>query len=123
MLKPCIDCGEPVEGTRCDECAEADKRIKPLHLVEKPGKIPKLSPRERGYDNNWRRLSERARRMQPWCSHCGATEDLQLDHKPEAWERKRQGKRIRLEDVQVLCGDCNRKAGAARGEHITRSDQ
>ena len=50
--------GQPTAGTRC--------------------------PEHRGYDRRWRVLSERARKLQPWCSDCGATEDLQADHSPEA---------------------------------------
>ncbi len=52
--------------------------------------------------------------MQPYCSDCGATEDLQCDHSREAWKRKTAGKPIRLKDVDVVCGPCNRARGAAR---------
>ena len=55
----------------------------------------------------------------PSVADCGATEDLQCDHLPIAWERYDKGLPVRLQDVDVVCGECNRKRGAARGEHIT----
>ena len=98
-LRPCLDCGEPSERARC-----------PDHTVDrKPSKL------ERGYDGAWKRLSKRARRLQPFCSDCGATSDLQGDHSPQAWQRHAEGKPIRLVDVDVVCGPCNRARGAARG--------
>lgn len=106
-LRPCLDCGEPGTGPRCPE-----------HTVHSA----KPTAHSRGYDAAWARLSKRARRLQPFCTECGATEDLQTDHTPEAWARKAAGKPIRLSDVQVLCGPCNRAAGAARGTSATRGD-
>lgn len=99
-LRPCLDCGEPTEAAHCPE------HVRPSS--------PKVSASERGYDAAWQRLSAKARRLQPFCSDCGATEDLQADHTPEAWERKAAGRPIRLQDVDVVCGPCNRKRGAAR---------
>lgn len=105
-LRPCLVCGEPAEGTRCA-----------VHTVDR--KPPAAA---RGYDAAWARLSKRARRLQPFCADCGATEDLQADHTPEAWQRKAEGKAIRLADVDVVCGPCNRRRGAARGNAVTRGD-
>lgn len=105
-LRPCLDCGEPSTGPRC-----------PDHTIDT--KPPAAS---RGYDRPWRNLSNRARRLQPFCLHCGATTDLQCDHTPEAWTRKAAGKAVRLSDVRVLCGACNRAAGAARGPQTRRED-
>lgn len=34
----------------------------------------------RGYDRRWQRISAEAIGRQPWCSECGATEDLTGDH-------------------------------------------
>lgn len=104
-LTACLDCGEACTGPRCPE-----------HTLD-----PKPDAATRGYDAAWKQLSKRARRLQPWCDNCGATEDLQADHSAEAWARKAAGKSIRLQDVQVLCGPCNRAAGAARGPQ-TRGD-
>lgn len=104
-LRPCLTCGEPAEGPRCLE-----------HTAE-----AKRTATERGYDAAWAKLSKRARRLQPWCTDCGATENLQLDHLPSAWERKAKGLRIRLgADTEVVCGPCNVKRGAARGAKPTR---
>lgn len=105
-LSPCLDCGQPATGTRCTQ-----------HTLDAKG-----STTARGYDASWKRLSKRARRLQPFCQSCGATEDLQADHSPEAWARKAAGKAIRLTDIKVLCGPCNRAAGAARGHSATRGD-
>lgn len=106
-LRACLVCGEPSDRSRCPEHRPR---------CNKP-------PREqRGYDYRWQQLSRRARRLQPWCIDCGATEDLQADHKPEAWQRKEAGLPIRLRDIEVRCGACNRKAGAARGRAVTRAD-
>lgn len=108
-MRPCIECGEPSDNERCDE-HRIPRRDKPnggRHI---------LNARQRGYDGLWDKLSKRARKLQPFCSDCGATHDLQADHSEEAWKRKAAGKPIRLQDIDVLCGPCNRKRGAARGE-------
>lgn len=99
-LRPCIECGEPADGPRCDE------HVRPSS--------PKGSAASRGYDGPWAKLSAKARKLQPFCSDCGATTDLQCDHSETAWERKAAGKSIRLQDVDVVCGPCNRRRGAAR---------
>ena len=98
-LKPCLDCGQPCTGPRCSE-----------HTVDR-----KASAKERGYDWQWTKLSKRARRLQPFRSDCGSTEDLQTDHTPEAWAAKEAGKPITLGMIDVTCGPCNRRRGAARG--------
>ena len=96
LLRPCVVCGELTREARCS-----------LHTT-------KASSAARGYDAAWFRLSARARRAQPFCSVCGATEDLTCDHSPEAWKRKERGLAIRLCDVDVLCRSCNSRKGAAR---------
>ncbi len=106
-LKPCVDCGTPSDRNRC-----------PTH---RPAPSPKRSTRARGYDTPWRRLSERARRLQPFCTDCGATNDLQADHSPEAWRRHAAGLPIRLQDIEVVCGPCNRARGSARGAGAQRT--
>ncbi len=102
LLRPCIVCGEVAEAERCDE-----------HKLKSSGKH-NASPYERGYDHAWKLLSQRARRLQPFCSDCGATEDLQCDHTEQAWLRRAAGKAIRIKDVDVVCGPCNRARGSAR---------
>ncbi len=104
MLRPCLGCGEPCEGSRCPECAPVAERARP----------PKASPRARGYDSRWDRLSARLRRV-ACCSGCGARDDLQLDHLPGAWQRVARGLPLRPGvDVDVKCGSCNRIAGPSR---------
>ncbi|GAC59496.1 hypothetical protein GSI01S_02_01390 [Gordonia sihwensis NBRC 108236] len=98
--RPCHRCGEPIPtGTYCPDCHPGDT---------------KPTAHSRGYDAAWTRLSRRARKLQPFCSDCGATNDLQTDHSPEAWARKARGKPIRLTDIDVVCGPCNRARGQAR---------
>ncbi len=97
-MRPCLTCGEPSTGPRCDE-----------HTTD-----PKASSRARGYTTSWDKLSKRARRLQPFCSNCGSTEDLQADHSPAAWAAKAAGKPIKLPMLDVLCRSCNSRKGAAR---------
>ena len=96
-MRTCLDCGEPCEGSRCPE-----------HDI-------KGTATQRGYDAAWDRLSRRARKLQPFCTDCGAAEGLQADHSPEAWAAKAAGKPIKLSMIDVVCGPCNVARGAARG--------
>jgi 5-methylcytosine-specific restriction enzyme A len=106
-LRPCIVCGDPSDRSRCTQHRPKDT------------KAPAAT---RGYHWQWTKLSQRARRLQPFCCSCGSVEDLQADHKPQAWARKAAGKSIRLRDIDVVCGPCNRARGAARGNAPTRGD-
>lgn len=100
LMKPCIVCGEISDRTYCEDHRPKDSRPRPY--------------RSAGYDSRWERLSLRARKLQPWCSNCGSTDDLTCDHSEEAWKRKEAGLPIRIVDVDVLCRSCNSKKGAAR---------
>ena len=108
-LKPCQVCGEPTASTRCEE-----------HTVRPEPIKPRAKTAARGYNETWNKLSKRARRLQPFCSDCGATERLTADHSPEAWERHEQGLPIRLVDVDVVCDPCNQRRGPARGHGVHR---
>lgn len=101
-MRPCVRCGQPSTDTRCPE------------HVQTPTVRRGSSPRARGYDAAWDRLSRRARRLQPWCLDCGATEGLTADHLPTAWDRKDRGLPLRLADVAVVCGSCNVIRGSSR---------
>lgn len=103
--RPCLRCGEPVEGSYCDE--------------HKPPSTSKSDRKTKGYGWSWQKLSRRARRKQPWCSDCGTVDDLTADHLPQAWRRKEAGLPIRLEDTDVVCRGCNTKRGSARGDTPT----
>lgn len=116
MKTICSDCGTAYEmdgvGT-CDECRpQRDYAYEHKNHV---ARIYRGSRHERGYDNEWARLSKRARDKQPWCSDCGRPDDLTTDHSVTAWERRAAGKSIRLRDVDVVCRSCNSVRGAARG--------
>ncbi len=54
MLRPCLECGEATKRTRCPE-HESELNIR------------RGSSTARGYDSRWRRLSERYRRLVPYC--------------------------------------------------------
>lgn len=105
-LRPCLDCGEPTSATRCPACQPVDP-----------------SPSSRGYTAAWRRLSARARKLSPFCEDCGRTDDLTVDHTPEAWARQAARKPIRLADVAVVCRSCNSRRGPARGPNARARDQ
>lgn len=111
LLKPCLDCGDLSPESRCEQHAAERARITGRQHERSRSR---LNPRERGYDAAWVALSKRARRMQPWCSDCSGTEDLSADHLPSAWERKAQGKPIRLCDVDVVCNGCNTRRDSSR---------
>lgn len=111
LNRPCLDCGALSPNSRC---AEHEAILKQRMNRKRDENRDRLSPRERGYDAAWSRLSARARRLQPWCSQCNAREDLTTDHLPSAWARKAEGKPIRLSDVDVLCRSCNAKKGTSR---------
>lgn len=106
VAKPCLACGALTEDSRCPTCARQ------FHNLRRRGRHPSKSNPE--YDTAWRKVRDKARRLQPWCSRCGATEDLTCDHSEEAWKRKAAGKPIRLCDVDVLCRSCNARKGPAR---------
>jgi len=98
MLKPCATCGEPSSSSYCDQ--HRPRRDRREFGTSK-------SAHARGYTSRWRRLSAEARRLQPWCSDCGATEDLTADHlRFPAYS---------LRDVDVVCRSCNGKRPPLRG--------
>ena len=103
-MRPCLDCGEPAEDARCPEHTVT-------HRAEARPPEVKASTRARGYGTAWRKLSERARKLQPFCTDCGARDDLTTDHTPRAWRRYEAGKPVRLCDVDVVCRACNARRG------------
>jgi hypothetical protein len=82
----CLGCNQPTRnGPRCPTCTKT---------------------RRQQYDQpSWRHLSKTVRATQPWCTWCGATNDLCADHiipgHPE-------------HGVRTLCRPCNtrRRNGA-----------
>ena len=51
---------------RCPTCEAEHQRIRNAERTQ--------------YQGTWRRTSKAARQAQPWCSICGTTYDLTLDH-------------------------------------------
>ena len=111
----CSGCGAVYEressGSMCLECKPTRERTANRIVSESR----RGTAKSRGYGAAWVRLSRRARRLQPFCSDCGRTEDLTTDHSPTAWARHDAGLPIRLEDVDVVCVVCNSDRGPARG--------
>jgi 5-methylcytosine-specific restriction endonuclease McrA len=103
VLVPCIVCGEPSPEPRCI-----------AHARTREGARQRGTFRQRAYDGAWDRLSKRARKLQPFCLDCGSTANLTADHLPAAWARKERGLPIRLQDVEVVCRDCNARRGESR---------
>ena len=116
--KLCIGCKArhiPVgRQQRCPDCTRGYERAK----RERRG-----TRQQRGYDKAWYALARRAVAGQPWCSACGATDDLTVDHR-DPTSRGRNG--LTLADVQVLCRGCNARKGNSRPvaplEHAPPSD-
>lgn len=94
-LRPCLVCGEPSDGPRCA-----------LHALPKP------TAQDKGYDHHWRTLSERARRLQPFCSDCGTTDE-------EAWVKLAGGT---LADQKASAERARDHIADALDEHIARVD-
>ena len=92
--RTCIDCGTLAQATRCTDCRRQADRAK-------KAKRPDL------HTAAWRQVRTAAIAAQPWCSDCGTTTDLTLDHVEP---------RSTVAGVQVLCRPCNSRKGArARG--------
>lgn len=103
IARPCLRCGDLIPtGSHCTDCK------------------PKPAPQDHvAYKNNapWKRLSQKLRRLQPWCNQCGATNNLQADHiLPES---KYPELAYCEENLQVLCRTCN----GQRGNRFTEADQ
>lgn len=67
-LRPCLEPGCP-NLTRTTRCPACESRHQSARNRARPQ-----------YAGSWPRLSRQARKSQPWCTRCGATADLTLDH-------------------------------------------
>ena len=76
-LRHCLGCHALTRRFRCPRCEAIWQRER--------------NARRTQYAGTWRATSKAARKAQPWCSICGATDDLTLDH----------------EHGQVECRACN----------------
>lgn len=105
MLKPCLDCGEPSEGTRCDEHRRAQVR-------------DRSRARTRRTDTaRWKRLSRRLRKLSPFCEFCGATDTLSVDHIIPVSQRP--DLEYVIDNCRILCRSCN----SARGDRVTDDER
>lgn len=98
--KPCLEIGCPFPAVyrgRCGSCASEYEGQRGTRA-------------ERGYDNDWLTRVAQAVKAQPWCSDCGATEDLTGDHPiPLAQGGSKDQQPI------VRCRSCNSRKGARLG--------
>lgn len=97
MLTSCLECGEPSEGTRCDE-----------HAIKRQPRA--WTARDTG---RWRRLSRRLRKMQPFCLQCGTPDDLTVDH---IVPLDAGGDPFDVSNLQVICRRHNSMKGTTWGE-------
>lgn len=103
-LKPCIGCGEPSTATHCTDCRPPARQI-----TRRVGTF--------AFDRTWRRLSTRARRLQPFCLDCGGRDDLTADHiipVAEAPELAHEPL-----NITVRCRPCN----SVKGDRCTDADR
>lgn len=98
-LRCCLDCGEPAEHARCPHCAAVNEQRRDQQRPH---------TRARGYTNQWEQVAARAKHQQPWCTDCGATADLTVDH---ALPLARGGTSTPT-NARVLCRSCNSRKGA-----------
>ena len=118
VLRPCLTCGELSPNSRCEQHTREHRAGREREQYRRKGRRTRASGHD---DASWRRLSKRARKLQPWCNLCGRRADeledyerLELDHLPSAWDKYEHNKPILLTDVQVLCNTCNNKLGSSR---------
>jgi hypothetical protein len=96
--RPCLDCGTPGPGSRCEE-----------HEAERLARVDlrRGTATQRGYDGRWKRLSEKARKRQPFCLEChhigSKNNPLTVHHL--RWPA------TSLADVEVLCQVHNNRRG------------
>ena len=63
---------------------------------------------QRGYGPAWRQLAALAIKTQPFCSICGRTKDLTVDHRDPSAKGRND---LTLADVDVLCRSHNSSKG------------
>ena len=90
IVRPCVVCSVLTKSARCAKCQRELNKSRP-------------SASQRGYDAKWRKLSKYLREAQPWCTWCGTTVDLTVDHVLPL----SMGGSNELENLRVLCRPCN----------------
>ena len=120
VLKPCLDCGELSTQNRCAEHRREQRQAKEQRYIERHGHRRERLP---GHSSSeWIRLSKKARAVQPWCLDCRRTEDelravgerLEADHLAITHWKQLHKQPLSLNDIEVVCGQCNRARGSSR---------
>jgi 5-methylcytosine-specific restriction endonuclease McrA len=96
IARPCARCGNVIPaGTHCNACQPTEQR--------------KAKPRGHVHTNpaQWKTLSARVRRMQPWCLDCGAVTNLSADHLLPVSDAPELA--YAIENLTTRCLSCNGK--------------
>lgn len=109
VLIPCLDCGELSPNARCEQHDKEHKRDK-----ESRRDRSNRPDRFGSANTHWKRLSAKARKLQPFCLDCGSKDNLESDHLPSAWLKTANHKPLTLDDIEVVCADCNVKRGSSK---------
>lgn len=102
IAKPCLACGTPGPSSYCDDCRPADKPRPRGHIHTNPTK--------------WKKLSQKLRRMSPFCELCPATGRLTVDHVLPVADYPELA--YAVENCRVLCHTCNSR----RGDRFTQAE-
>lgn len=102
-LKPCIQCGEPSDRSRCPEHRPKDTRTDRAHIAWRN-------------DIRWKSLSKRLRRASPFCEACGTSADLTVDHVIPVADAPELA--YAVENCRVMCRPCNGR----RGDRVTLAE-
>ena len=90
---PCLTCGQlSHNGTRCPSCQAVRDRAR-----EQARGRPNATAR--GYGSAWQATSRQMIARHPWCTICGTTTDLTVDH----ILAKANGGTDAISNLQVMC--------------------
>ena len=93
MRRPCIECGRPSQGSRCEVHALPDHR------------------KRAGYGYAWTQLSREIRERFPWCALCGTSGvPLHVDHITP----RSLGGTDHPSNLRPLCSPCHHRHGTTR---------
>lgn len=119
VMNVCAECGDTYQELTDKHRGHCEDCYPELRKPHEEQRQRQQTTTELGYGWRWRKLSERARRYQDWCSDCGSPDDLTADHTPEAWQAYQSGRPISLDLIDVVCRRCNTDRGPARGPEAT----
>lgn len=116
---PCLVCSNLTDRARrgrCPECFAAWERARARNRTRtRPNRVDRTGHR----NTEFRKLSERAKKLQPFCIIDGENKSsieargdrLETDHLASAHWKYVSGWQLTLDDVQVVCGFHNRELG------------